>query len=165
MSDPENRGQILFILMTNRPDKLDADIKRPGRLDRKIPFFYAESGAERAAIVVAILRRYAVTSDVLDGVWEQLCTPLEGYSNADLEALSLLAAEFAEREGGAVTEALFARAVEDFLPPREIAMLRFMEMLAVFETSRRSLLPERFRSLTPQQVQEQLSELRRQLNR
>lgn len=165
MSDPENRGQILFILMTNRPDKLDADIKRPGRLDRKIPFFYAESGAERAAIVTAILRRYDVQSDVLIGVWEQLCSPLEGYSNADLEALSLLAAEFAEREGGPVTEALFARAVEDFLPPREIAMLRFMEMLAVFETSRRSLLPERFRSLTPQQVQEQLSELRRQLNR
>jgi SpoVK/Ycf46/Vps4 family AAA+-type ATPase len=165
MSDPENRGQILFILMTNRPDKLDADIKRPGRLDRKIPFFYAESGAERAAIVTAILRRYAVPSDVLIGVWEQLCNPLEGYSNADLEALSLLAAEFAEREGGPVTEALFARAVEDFLPPREIAMLRFMEMLAVFETSRRSLLPERFRSLAPRQVQEQLSELRRQLNR
>ena len=165
MSDPENRGQILFILMTNRPDKLDADIKRPGRLDRKIPFFYAESGAERAAIVTAILRRYDVQSDVLIGVWEQLCSPLEGYSNADLEALSLLAAEFAEREGGPVTEALFARAVEDFLPPREIAMLRFMEMLAVFETSRRSLLPARFRSLTPQQVQEQLSELRRQLNR
>jgi transitional endoplasmic reticulum ATPase len=40
MSDTENRGQVLFILMTNRPDKLDADIKRPGRLDRKIPFFY-----------------------------------------------------------------------------------------------------------------------------
>ncbi|EXI84853.1 MAG: ATP-dependent zinc metalloprotease FtsH 3 [Candidatus Accumulibacter sp. BA-94] len=37
MSDPENRGQVLFILMTNRPDKLDTDIKRPGRLDRKIP--------------------------------------------------------------------------------------------------------------------------------
>jgi len=165
MSDPENRGQVLFILMTNRPDKLDADIKRPGRLDRKIPFFYAESGAERAAIVAAILRRYGVRSDMEIGVWEKLCAPLEGYSNADLEALALLAAEFAEREGGAVTEALFARAVEDFLPPRDIAMLRYMEMLAVFETSRRSLLPERFRSLTPQQLQEQLSELRRQLNR
>lgn len=165
MSDPENRGQILFILMTNRPDKLDADIKRPGRLDRKIPFFYAESGPERAAIVVAILRRYEMCSDIGIGALENLCAGLEGYSNADLEALALLAAEFAEREGSALTEALFDRAVEDFLPPREIAMVRFMEMLAVFETSRRSLLPERFRSLTPQQVHEQLSELRRQLNR
>src|SRR5439155_15608694 len=34
MSDTENRGRVLFILMTNRPDKLDIDIKRAGRLDR-----------------------------------------------------------------------------------------------------------------------------------
>lgn len=165
MSDPENRGQVLFILMTNRPDKLDTDIKRPGRLDRKIPFFYAETGAERADIVAAILRRYDVKSDIAPAALETICTGLEGYSNADLEAVALLAAEFAEREGATVTEALFVRAVEDFLPPKEITMLRFMEMLAVFETSRRSLLPERFRSLTPQQVQDQLTELRRNIHR
>ena len=28
-----NRGRILFVLMTNRPDRLDTDIKRTGRLD------------------------------------------------------------------------------------------------------------------------------------
>jgi SpoVK/Ycf46/Vps4 family AAA+-type ATPase len=165
MSDPENRGQVLFILMTNRPDKLDADIKRPGRLDRKIPFFYAESGAERAAIVAAIMRRYGIGHGIEAAALETICAGLDGYSNADLEAVALLAAEFAEREGGVVSEALFLRAVEDFLPPRDIAMLRYMEMLAVFETSRRSLLPERFRDLTPQQVQDQLAELRGRLNR
>jgi len=38
MSDTSNRGRILFVVMTNRPDKLDVDLKRAGRLDRKIPF-------------------------------------------------------------------------------------------------------------------------------
>ena len=108
---------------------------------------------------------HVLQSDIASIALETICAGLEGYSNADLEAVALLAAEFAEREGNVVTEALFARAVEDFLPPKEIAMLRYMEMLAVFETSRRSLLPERCRSLTPQQVQEQLSELRGHLNR
>ena len=28
--------------MTNRPDKLDVDLKRAGRLDRKIPFLYCQ---------------------------------------------------------------------------------------------------------------------------
>ena len=46
MSDTENRGRVLFILMTNRPDKLDVDIKRAGRLDRKIPFLYPQTGDE-----------------------------------------------------------------------------------------------------------------------
>ena len=164
MSDTENRGKVLFILMTNRPDKLDTDIKRPGRLDRKIPFFYAETGTERASIVKAILRRYRVDSQIADEVWMRLCEPLDGYSNADLEALALLAAEFAGREGRVLDESVLTRAIDDFMPPRETAMLNYMEMLAVFETSRRSLLPVRYRSLTPQEVQEQLAALRRQIN-
>jgi hypothetical protein len=44
-------------------------------------------------------------------------------------------------------------------------MLRYMEMLAVLETSRRSLLPDRFQNLTAQQIQTQLNELRHHINR
>lgn len=164
MSDTENRGQVLFILMTNRPDKLDADIKRPGRLDRKIPFFYAETARERAAVVRAVLSRFE-SSCTID--WDQsdaLFEGLEGYSNADLEAVALLAADFAERAGSPISDDIFAEAVRDFMPPQETRMIRFMEMLAVFETSRRSLLPERFRHLTPDEVQERLSQLRRALH-
>jgi transitional endoplasmic reticulum ATPase len=160
MSDTENRGGVLFILMTNRPDKLDVDIKRPGRLDRKIPFFYAESAAERAAIVRAVLNRYDAACSIDWAAAEGLMGGLDGYSNADLEALALLALEFAQREGRAIDEALFRRAIEDFMPPQDVAMLRYMEMLAVFETSRRSLLPARFRELTPDQVHQQLGTLR-----
>ncbi len=163
MSDTENRGEVLFILMTNRPDKLDTDIKRPGRLDRKIPFFYAETAVERAAIISAILVRYNVASSIETAVLEKICAPLAGYSNADLEALTLLALEFAEREQSVVDGRLLSQAVDDFMPPREVNMTRYMEMLAVFETSRRSLLPERFRLLSPEQVQEKLAELRLQI--
>ncbi len=46
MSDTANRGRVLFLLMTNRPDKLDIDIKRAGRLDRKIPFLYPQTPEE-----------------------------------------------------------------------------------------------------------------------
>jgi len=62
-----------------------------------------------------------------------------------------------------VTPALLAQASADFMPPQETAMVRFMEMLAVAETSRRSLLPHRFRSLSAVEVQERLAELRRQI--
>jgi SpoVK/Ycf46/Vps4 family AAA+-type ATPase len=163
MSDPENRGQVLFILMTNRPDKLDTDIKRPGRLDRKIPFFYAETAAERADIITAILTRYGVTGSIEKSALEKICEPLEGYSNADLEALTLLALEFAEREKTGVDEKLFLQAIDDFMPPRDVAMLRYMELLAVFETSRRSLLPQRFRTMSPEQLHEKLAEFRLQI--
>lgn len=165
MSDPDNRGQVLFILMTNRPDKLDTDIKRPGRLDRKIPFFYAESAAERAQIVQAILHRYGANPVIVDADWETLCGAMDSYSNADIEAVALLALEFAARAGGALTAEVLSRAVADFIPPQERDMIRFMEMLAVSETSRRSLLPQRFRSMTAQQVQDELTALRRMLTK
>ncbi len=161
MSDPDNRGQVLFILMTNRPDKLDTDIKRPGRLDRKIPFFYPESGAERAAIVQAILRRYRAGSNLTEEVLTGLCEPLDGYSNADLEALALLGMEFAQRAGGVLDKEPFGQAVADFIPPQQRDMIRFMEMLAVSETSRRSLLPARLRQMTAEQIHDELVRLRR----
>ncbi len=164
MSDPDNRGQVLFILMTNRPDKLDTDIKRPGRLDRKIPFFYADSAAERAAVVAAILRRY--DGGVLDAaVLEALCADMEGYSNADLEAVALLALEFAGRAGRGLDAALFAEAVADFIPPQEHDMIRYMELLAVAETSRRSLMPPRFKAMSAADLRAELSALRLKISR
>src|SRR5690606_26132846 len=35
MSDTNHRGRILWVIMSNRPDKLDIDLKRPGRFDSK----------------------------------------------------------------------------------------------------------------------------------
>ncbi|MGO9933167.1 MAG: AAA family ATPase, partial [Steroidobacteraceae bacterium] len=64
MSDTGNRGRILFLLMTNRPDKLDSDIKRAGRLDRKIPFLYSQTAAEVEAVVAAQLRKNSIATKV-----------------------------------------------------------------------------------------------------
>lgn len=160
MSDTENRGRVLFILLTNRPDKLDTDIKRPGRLDRKIPFFYAETAAERAQVMKAVLSRHTRVDALDDAGLQALCEPLAGYSNADLEAVSLLGLELARRrEGLALLDAL-TEAREDFIPPQERDMIAFMEMLAVSETSRRSLLPERFQKMPVQDIQQQLTQAR-----
>jgi transitional endoplasmic reticulum ATPase len=154
MSDPENRGVVVFLLMTNRPDKLDVDIKRAGRLDVKIPFFYEYSEAGVRAILEAIGRRYAIPTEAL-----QSCASLVGYSNADLEAVVLLAANYAHREGSAVTADIFRRAAEDYLPSRDAAMLEFMELLAVFEASRRSMLPEKFRNISAEELGQRMARL------
>lgn len=156
MSDTENRGQVLFVMLTNRPDKLDTDIKRPGRMDRKIPFFYAETGADRAAVVRAVVRRYDAALEAPAAGLDALCDGLGGYSNADLEALTLLGLEFLEREPTDGLMAALQRARDDFMPPQERDMIDFMELLAVSETSRRSLLPERFRHLPIDEIQAKL---------
>jgi ATP-dependent 26S proteasome regulatory subunit len=156
MAEPENRGQVLFVMMTNRPDKLDTDIKRPGRLDRKIPFFYCDSAAERVQVLQAVLSRYeepcvASTEELLT-----LCDTLTGYSNADLEALSLLAVELARNQATPLNADALNQAAADFMPPQERDMIEFMELLAVSETSRRSMLPKRFRDMAIADIQSNL---------
>ncbi|TXT41366.1 MAG: ATPase central domain-containing protein [Comamonadaceae bacterium] len=156
MAETENRGQVLFVMMTNRPDKLDTDIKRPGRLDRKIPFFYCETALERSQVLRAVLSRYgencvASTEELLT-----LCETLSGYSNADLEALALLAVESARNLALPLDAAVLSAAALDFMPPQERDMIEFMELLAVSETSRRTLLPKRFRDMATADIQSHL---------
>ncbi|MBK7052540.1 MAG: AAA family ATPase [Rhodoferax sp.] len=160
MSDTDNRGHVLFIMLTNRPDKLDTDIKRPGRLDRKIPFFYADTAQARAAIATAVLRRYDGTLVCDQAELEALCEGLGGYSNADLEALVLLGLDYFWRDPSMTIAQALQKASADFMPPQERDMIDFMEMLAVSETSRRSLLPERFRSMPLEEIQRKLREAR-----
>lgn len=161
MAETENRGQVLFVLLTNRPDKLDTDIKRPGRLDRKIPFFYCDSAAERAQVLQAVLSRYGEACTALPDELLALCEGLAGYSNADLEALALLAVELARQQASPLNAQALQQAALDFMPPQERDMIEFMELLAVSETSRRSMLPKRYRDLSMQDIQAQLLQARR----
>lgn len=157
MSDTENRGQVLFIMMTNRPDKLDADIKRAGRLDRKFPMFYASEPSEVEGVIAALLRRNKV-NHLIEFPRDRaaLSERLVGYSNADIEAVVLLANDLGFDEGGQVSAAVFERAISDYLPSRDEAMLRFMELQAVFEASNRKMLPPKYRNLTNAELDSQM---------
>jgi SpoVK/Ycf46/Vps4 family AAA+-type ATPase len=163
MSEPDNRGQVLFILMTNRPDKLDIDIKRAGRIDRKIPFFYPDTPQDVEAVLGALFARYQL-GPVPDWANERERTSarLVGYSNADLEAVCLLALNLAG-EGHVVDAGVLARAIDDYVPARDAGMLEYMEMLAVFEASRRSMLPQRYRDMAPEEFNLRLRQLKTEL--
>jgi SpoVK/Ycf46/Vps4 family AAA+-type ATPase len=159
MSDTTNRGRVLFILMTNRPDKLDIDIKRAGRLDRKIPFLYPQEPPEVEAVVAAQLRRHKIGSDIqFPRDREAVSARLVGYSNADIEAVVLLANDYAKE--ATVTLSHFGEAIRDYLPSRDVEMLEYMELVAVFEASNRRMLPKKYADLGVDELHEKLSHLR-----
>ena len=166
MSDTENRGRVLFVLMTNRPDKLDIDIKRAGRLDRKIPFLYTQTPEEVMPILDAQLRKNHVKTGAALGEFAGSAASLVGYSNADIEAIVLLAADYvAERsvaqDGDApLTPDDLARAVRDYLPSRDVEMIEYMELLAVFEASNRRMLPPKYANLSVDELQQKMQVLR-----
>jgi SpoVK/Ycf46/Vps4 family AAA+-type ATPase len=164
MSDTSNRGRILFLVMTNRPDKLDVDLKRAGRLDRKIPFLYAASPEEVEQIARALVRKNKVATDVdLATIRDSFSSKLVGYSNADIEAVILMANDDAAKEGGGeakVSADNFAKAATDYFPSRDAELLEYMELLAVFETSSRRLLPPKYASMTPEDLDVRMRQMR-----
>lgn len=162
MSDTSNRGRILFLVMTNRPDKLDVDLKRAGRLDRKIPFLYVQTPEEVENIARALLRKNRIVTEVdLPTIREGFSRKLVGYSNADIEAVILMANDDAAREqAGSVTADRFLRAADDYFPSRDVELLEYMELLAVFESSSRRLLPAKYAGMTPESLDLRLRSLR-----
>jgi len=165
MSDTSNRGRILFILMTNRPDKLDVDIKRAGRLDRKVPLLYAQTAEEIEAVLLAQVRKHKLIWDVsFPADRAAVSEPLLGLSNADFEAIMLLAAEYAAGPEmdlvGRISKGHMVQAQADYLPSRDGKMLEYMELLAVFEASNRQMLPKKYQNMTAQELQARLDVLR-----
>lgn len=162
MSDTSNRGRILFLVMTNRPDKLDVDLKRAGRLDRKIPFLYSQTPQEVENVARALVRKNKISTDVdFTSIREAFSQKLVGYSNADVEAVVLMALDDAARdEVPTVGADRFIRAAADYFPSRDVELLEYMELLAVFEASSRRLLPPKYANITPEELDLKMRQLR-----
>ena len=169
MSDSTHRGRIIFVMMTNRPDKLDADMKRAGRFDLKIPFFPPQDAAERVEILRAVARRHRIELELEDGGLEPIVEGLDGASAADLEALVLMAnddllsgvlPEGIDEAPSVITPPFLAAAVRDFLPSRDREMVEYMSMLAIHEASSRRLLPPRYRDIDLEDLAARLASAR-----
>jgi transitional endoplasmic reticulum ATPase len=166
MSDTSNRGRILFILMTNRPDRLDVDIKRAGRLDKKIPLLYAQTAEEVEGVLLAQMRKHRLQSTVaFPEHRETVSAPMVGLSNADFEAVVLLASEISATAEPTVTPVRVSpeqmvQAIADYLPSRDVKMLEYMELLAVFEASNRKMLPRKYQTMSADELQARLELLR-----
>lgn len=165
MSDTSHRGRVVILMMTNRPDKLDTDLKRPGRFDLKIPFFFPETGDERKAILEASTRKNKLV--LADGVDLAKAVELtDGYSGAELEAVILAAAALAgDSDSDVIRQEHVDQAAKDVIPSRDTRMLEYMELLAVFECSAKRMLPDRFQAMTTDEVQQRIDALRITLGR
>ena len=164
MSDTSNRGRILFLVMTNRPDKLDVDLKRAGRLDKKIPFLYSQTPEEVENVARAQVKKNHISTKVdFTAIREDFSKKLVGYSNADVEAVILMANDDAAQQNGGDAEVEarhLTNAAHDYFPSRDAELLEYMELLAVFESSSRRLLPAKYANMTSEELDARLRLLR-----
>ncbi len=146
MSDGGHRGRIVFLAATNRPDLIDAALKRPGRFDKKVPFLLP-NGNERDQIMAAMFSKYDLTweSTYSTGRLSDLRDALEGWTGAELEALVLKAWEISEDDGRRCVAYDDLLAARNRLSP-STADVQLMTMLAIRECNDLDLLPEGYRA-------------------
>ncbi|KAG7694286.1 hypothetical protein KL951_004164 [Ogataea haglerorum] len=84
MDGMDNRGQVIVIGATNRPDSIDPALRRPGRFDREFYFPLPDVKA-REQILKIHMRKWDHQLD--DGFVRELARLTKGYGGADLKAL------------------------------------------------------------------------------
>jgi transitional endoplasmic reticulum ATPase len=146
MGDPAIQGKVLWIRITNRPDRLDKADLRSGRSSERIPFFMPDT-AEKSHIFTVVARRSKIACDFpgFDDITRYLeARHPEVITGGDIEELVFRAYRVARQSGReTVSRDDFQQVIDDFLPPHQMEVLRHMERLALNQCSSRRFVPDR----------------------
>lgn len=161
MADTKNRGKIVWVFATSRPDLLEVDLKRQGRLDVHIPLFPPQDEAGRRELFEVMARKLKVAANAAD--FPDAAAQLELGGN-EMEALLVRAgrlhalAEASERSRP-IAEVI-AEVFAEHRPSAYGDRLELMDLLAVEECTDAAFLPERYRKMPLDRVQARIAELR-----
>ncbi len=144
-SNTNNRGKVIFIAATNRPDLLDAALKRAGQFDKKIPILLPEI-PERAEIFKLVIKKYGFDSTIAD--FTPFGEVTENYTGAEIETVVRKAYELSNEddvEGNQLTAEILHEAIKRCRPSTQ--QVEFMTRLAVEECDDKDLLPDKYKCL------------------
>lgn len=139
MGDTRYRGQILWMLLTARPDLLPIDLKRQGRAEVHIPLFYPTDEREIHQMFLILAKKLGSRLAAQDVP----AIPQRGHlSGADIEGMvgrawraSLLAGQ------DHITREALAEVVAQFLPSTQGLERELQETAAILECTDRQFLP------------------------
>jgi SpoVK/Ycf46/Vps4 family AAA+-type ATPase len=181
MSETANRGKIIWIFATSRPDLLEVDLKRQGRLDVHIPLFPPGDAESRAALFAAMARKLHMPIPVeelprlpdndqiggneMEGILVRALRTFETARDAEERGEPPGPAGPISPADSPTSSALTLRecieqAIADFRPSAHVERLQLMDLLAVKECTDARFLPKRFRSLNPQEVNDRILRLK-----
>ncbi len=141
MGDSDNRGRLMWILASSRPDLIEVDLKRPGRVDVKVPLLPTANADESAALLNVLLKRFGMDpgADSMAGLpLPLLLTP------GAAEALAVKVYRHVRTTGVEVLEALRESLVGYQAPVPEDVMA-FQMRIAIREATDMQFVPESLR--------------------
>jgi SpoVK/Ycf46/Vps4 family AAA+-type ATPase len=147
MGSSRNRGRIVWVLASSRPDLIEVDLKRPGRIDVKIPILPTSSAEEGFELLRALCKRRRVLIE--PGALEDLRSIIpDRLTPGAAEALAVKAYRLIRTESLPPFEAL-RRCLEDYRPAIPPEVMELQIQLALDEASDASFIPPSMRVNAP----------------
>jgi hypothetical protein len=143
MGSSTSRGKLIWILASSRPDLIEVDLKRPGRIDVKIPLFPTTTPEESFSLIRMLCGKRGVklgNSDFasLQPLIPSLLTP------GAAETLAVKIYRFVRTANTTPLEAVRA-SLTDYQNPVPLETLEYQIRLAVNEASDLEFVPAVFR--------------------
>jgi len=159
MSETRNRGRIIWVFATSRPDLVEVDLKRQGRLDVHIPLFPPQTDDEVRGLFLSVARKLKVTlaNDDIPSLPANIV--LGGNEIEGILVRALRTYELAEPRPA--LKDVLAAVLNDVRPSAHTRKLEYMDMVAIKECTDSRFLPERYRALSPEEVEARIDELAR----
>lgn len=148
MADTANRGRVLWILASSRPDLIEVDLKRPGRVDVKVPLLPTATPAESGTLIGALAKRYGleVAAEDLQRLEPKMPTLL---TPGAAEALVVKAYRHSRTQNASPATALEA-CLTDYQNPVPADVLEFQMRIAIREATDLAFVPPAFRHFAAQ---------------
>ena len=160
MSETANRGKIVWVFATSRPDLVEVDLKRQGRLDVHIPLFPPQDAASRHQLFVAMARKVGL--DIAPDQLPEL-PDNDQIGGNEMEGILVRALRLYETRPDDDDRSLhdiIATVVNEFRPSAHVERLELMDLLAVKECTDTRFLPNRYRELPLAHVNGRIQHLR-----
>ncbi len=160
MANTGNRGKIIWVFATSRPDLLEVDLKRQGRLDVHIPLFPPQSEKEYQDLFATVARKLNFPLKAGD-------IPVIGtersFGGNEIEGMLVRALRVFELENEpkrSIKEILH-QVVKEIKPNANTRKLEYMDLVAVRECTDAVFLPPYFAELLPEEIENKIEELKR----
>jgi SpoVK/Ycf46/Vps4 family AAA+-type ATPase len=160
MADTDNRGKILWIFATSRPDMLEVDLKRQGRLDVHIPLFPPEDEKGKRGLFMAMAKKLGLSLKESDYPQIAATGPISGNELEGLLVRAVRRYELSDAPAGKKNIGDFIKAAAaEFRPSAHTTQLELMDLLAVRECTDDRFLPPRFRKMEKAAIEKRIGDL------
>jgi hypothetical protein len=143
MGSSTNRGRVIWVLASSRPDLIEVDLKRPGRVDVKIPLFPTTTPREGFDLIRMLCgKRGLAIPESSFGSLESRIPPLLTPGAAEAFAVKIYRQV---RTGTATLGDVLAESLTEYQSPIAPEVMAFQIQIAASEATALEFVPPVFR--------------------